>query len=156
MIESRPSVGNTPQQEKPSDDSPPPSGNEETEEATPSDKGLAAAEIEKEADESDGVEPTSPRSQENTEPPADPAQELDPFSVQVGVYHGKGNADKMASSLKALGYASFIHESQDKRQRPLYKVCFGRFESKREAAQAAATFKEKEEQPALIVRLGPR
>lgn len=154
--QSRAPAENAQTEETPSDGAPETSVSGEPESTKPIEPVPAESEKEKETDSGDATPTESPSPEAKDTPSSASAEDQKPFSVQVGVYHGKGNADKMASGLKALGYASFIHESQDKRQRPLYKVCFGRFESKREAAQAAATFKEKEEQPALIVRLGPR
>ena len=89
-------------------------------------------------------------------PPAEATEAQQPFTVQVGVYHDKENANNMASNLTALGYSSFIHESQDNRQRPLYKVCFGRFETKEGARQAVEVFKQEEEKEAFVVRLETR
>ena len=100
--------------------------------------------------------PEPPHSEEAVPPTTDNAKKPHPFSIQVGVYRSKRNADRMVSTLKAQEYPGFIHESHDKLQRPLYKVCFGRFETKRTAVQTAAAFTQKAKQPALVVRLAPR
>ena len=105
------------------------------------------------SDEGPANPAASPGSEENDVSPIGNAEKPNPFTIQAGVFRSKTNADKLASDLKSLGYSSFIHESQDKRQRPLYKVCFGRFGTKNRAGQTVAAFKEKEKKPAFVVRL---
>ena len=124
------------------------------EEEKPSDQIPISAETDFNEDRTNPA--ASPSAEEIDVPPADSAERPKPFTIQVGVFRNQRNADNLASDLKALGYSSFIHESQDKRQRPLYKVCFGRFETKDMAAQTIAAFKEEEKKPAVVVRVKSR
>ena len=77
------------------------------------------------------------------------AQEL--YTIQVGAYRDKRYADQLAEDLKALRYSTYMVESTDKNLRPLYKVCFGRFESKDRANESATVFREKTKKPAFVV-----
>lgn len=111
-----------------------------------------SAENGNEADKDTAIQSESPTSENNDAPPTNGNEKQKPFTIQVGVYHSKRNAENMASGLKALGYSTVIHESQDKHLRPLYKVYVGRFESMKKAVQIADAFKKKEKKPAIVVR----
>jgi cell division septation protein DedD len=76
------------------------------------------------------------------------------FTVQVGAFHHKAYADARLQKLKGLGYPAYIFRLMGKKQRPLYLVCFGRFQTLAEASGAMAAFKEKEKMPAAVARPG--
>lgn len=77
-----------------------------------------------------------------------------PFTIQVGAYRNKANADEVLSKLTKKGYAPFIFQVTDGQQRSFYMVRFGHFDSREEAAKALDAFKLKEKTAAVIVRSG--
>jgi len=78
------------------------------------------------------------------------------FTAQVGAFHNKAYADTKLEELKRLGYPAYILEVVYRKQLPLYLVCFGRFQTRTEAGDAIAAFKEKEKMPAVAYRMESR
>lgn len=77
---------------------------------------------------------------------------LAPFSLQVGAFRSKANADEIIAQLTQKGYAPFIFQVTDAQQRSFYMVRFGHFGTRDEAAQALADFTRKQKRSAVIVR----
>jgi cell division septation protein DedD len=77
-----------------------------------------------------------------------------PFTIQVGAYRNKTNADEVISKLTKKGYAPFVFQVTDAQQRSFYMVRFGHFVTREEAAKALDKFKAKEKTAAVIVRSG--
>jgi hypothetical protein len=50
------------------------------------------------------------------------------------------------------GYPAYLFEVMDKKQQPLYLVCFGRFQTLAEAGDTIAAFKVKEKMSAVVAR----
>ena len=78
-----------------------------------------------------------------------------PWSVQVGAFGNRNNADTLAADLARRGYPSHIFEQTANNGRPLYMVRFGYFEQRGEATQSAVAFKKKEGMPVVVVRTVP-
>lgn len=75
-----------------------------------------------------------------------------PFSIQVGAFRSKANADEIVAQLTQKGYAPFIFQVTDAQQRSFYMVRFGHYGTRDEAAQALADFTRKQKRNAVIVR----
>jgi cell division septation protein DedD len=100
--------------------------------------------------------PETPADQNRPKPTATataPEKEA-PFTVQVGAFHTKSYADAELEKLKGLGYPAYLFRLLDKKQHPLYLVCFGRFRTLAEAGDAMAAFKKKENMAAVVARPG--
>lgn len=98
--------------------------------------------------------PETPAAQDRPEPTgaATTPENEALFTVQVGAFRTKAYADAQLEKLKGLGYPAYIFEVMDKKQQPLYLVCFGRFQTLAMAADTIAAFKEKEKMPAVVAR----
>lgn len=77
-----------------------------------------------------------------------------PYTIQVGAFLKKANADQVLSQLTEKGYAPFIFQVTDAQQRSFYMVRFGQFGSREQAAKTLEVFKQKEKMAAVIVRSG--
>jgi cell division septation protein DedD len=77
---------------------------------------------------------------------------LAPFSIQVGAFRSKANADEIIAQLTQKGYAPFIFQVTDAQQRSFYMVRFGHFGTRDKAAQALTDFMRKQKRSAVIVR----
>jgi cell division septation protein DedD len=77
-----------------------------------------------------------------------------PYTIQVGAFLNKSNADQVLSLLTQKGYAPFIFQVTDAQQRSFYMVRFGHFGSREEASKTLEVFKQKEKMAAVIVRSG--
>lgn len=75
-----------------------------------------------------------------------------PYTVQVGAFRNRKNADTQAAELAWRGYPPYIFQITTENGSLLYLVRFGHFETPAEATSAAAAFKEKEQMPAVVVR----
>lgn len=74
------------------------------------------------------------------------------YSVQIGAFENKNNAEALAKQYKEKGYETFIHTSTPKDKRTLYRVLIGKFENKKEAARLAEAIIAKEKIKATISR----
>ena len=63
--------------------------------------------------------------------------ERTPYTVQVGVYDGKGMADRAQGLLKELGYDAFLVEMPRAGGTVRYRIYVGTFVTKEEAARAS-------------------
>lgn len=63
------------------------------------------------------------------------------FSIQVGAFSRKGNAQKLSKLLKKKGYNAYI-EKIYKRDRLIYRVKVGKFDTKKGAQREAAKLKK--------------
>ena len=132
-----------------SDDVPPTSVAGTQEKRMPSDEIIIPAE--KDAEKDSMNRSGSPGLGKNIEPHTVSVKEQEVYTIQVGAYREKRYADQLAADLKALKYSTYMVESTDKNLRPLYKVCFGRFESKVRADESATVFRKKTKKPAFVV-----
>ena len=76
------------------------------------------------------------------------------YTIQVGAYRNKENADAKMADLQQRGYPAYLFEVTDARRRSFYMVRFGQFDGHQEASETLADFKEKENMQAVIVRAG--
>jgi cell division septation protein DedD len=92
-----------------------------------------------------------------TEPESAPAklnvtETAAPYTIQVGAYRKKGNADRQVAQMREKGFEAYISEKNDKDQRAWYFVRFGRFGSVNAAKQALTALKEQQKLDGAIVR----
>jgi cell division septation protein DedD len=71
------------------------------------------------------------------------------FSVQVGAFGSKANAEVLVNRLKGKGYDAFIQEGT-KAGGTIYRVLVGSFDSRKEAAVKADEIKGKEKMGAIV------
>jgi len=74
-----------------------------------------------------------------------------PFAIQMGLFRTKAYADGLLTRLHQLGYAPYIQEFSDTRKGLLYAVRAGSYDTRAQAAAAAAVFKDKEKMAAIAV-----
>lgn len=107
------------------------------------------------------AEDITPPSAERTAADAAPAQTAAaedtpetraPYTIQVGAYRTKSNADRQVAQLREKGFDAYIHEKNDKDQKAWYFVRFGGFEDFGAADKALAAFKEQERMDGAVVR----
>ena len=98
--------------------------------------------------------PEAPASKDRPEPSgaATAPENEASFTVQVGAFHTQAYADAQLEKLKGFGYPAYIFEVMDKKQRPLYLVCFGRFQTLAEAGDTMSAFTAKQKMPAVVAR----
>lgn len=72
------------------------------------------------------------------------------FSVQVGAFLGKENAEKLKAALMQDGYKPFIFRTLDSKKRKWYCVRIGNYASSEEASRAASVFIKKQKMPAIV------
>lgn len=84
--------------------------------------------------------------------PSDATVTAAPFTIQVGAYRTKNNAERQLSQLREKGFEAYLYEKIDKEQRAWYFVRFGRFEDFGSAEKALASFKKQEKMEGAIVR----
>jgi len=75
------------------------------------------------------------------------------FSVQVGAYLKKKNAERYLGQLKEKGYDPYIFETSDRKKREWYLVRIGDYPDSAEAFQATSDFKKQEKMPALVTAI---
>ncbi len=127
------------------------------EEATPSrERPARSADDSTPAGEKDEAEPAAAAPAETDEKAPVPTQvsTFQGYTIQVGAYRNKENADAKMADLQQRGYAAYLFEVTDARKRSFYMVRFGQFEGHQEASETLADFKEKENMQAVIVRAG--
>jgi CheY-like chemotaxis protein len=74
------------------------------------------------------------------------------YSVQIGIFKKKANADALVKHFTKLNYKTFSYKTTGKNKNSLYRVLIGRFDSKKEADALAKTINSKENTKALIFR----
>ncbi|THB68591.1 MAG: SPOR domain-containing protein [Desulfovibrio sp.] len=74
------------------------------------------------------------------------------YTVQVGAFSVRANAESMESQFTSLGYDTFIHQD-DAGARTMHYVRFGQYQTRDEADAAAASF-EAEQGTGAIVMVG--
>ncbi len=127
------------------------------EEATPSqERPAASADDSTSAGMEDEAEPAAAAPAEAVEKAPVPTQvsTFKGYTIQVGAYRNKENADAKMADLQQRGYPAYLFEVTDARQRSFYMVRFGQFDGHQEASETLADFKEKENMQAVIVRAG--
>jgi cell division septation protein DedD len=77
-----------------------------------------------------------------------------PYTIQVGAFRNKSNADGMFKVLRGLGYNPFIFKLDSEGKDPLYMVRFGGFADRDDATAALNAFKQKENMAAVGARSG--
>jgi cell division protein FtsN len=89
----------------------------------------------------------------DTAPAQTAAQETTaPYTIQVGAYRTKSNADRQVAQLREKGFDAYLDEKNDKDQQAWYFVRFGGFKDFGSADKALAAFKEQERMDGAIVR----
>jgi cell division septation protein DedD len=78
------------------------------------------------------------------------------FTIQIGAYRNKGNAENAVARLSRKGYDAYIFEQNDAKSRAWYLVRFGHFPTRQAAQWALGAFQDKEQQKAMIARTGVR
>jgi cell division protein FtsN len=75
-----------------------------------------------------------------------------PFTIQVGAYREKDNADRQVALLQEKGFDAYLYEKIDKNQRSWYFVRFGRFGDFGSADKALTAFKGQEHLDGAVVK----
>jgi cell division protein FtsN len=116
----------------------------------------ASADDSASADEEDEPKPAAATPAEAVEKAPVPSQvsTFKGYTIQVGAYRNKENADAKMADLQQRGYPAYLFEVTDARQRSFFMVRFGQFDGRQEASETLADFKEKENMQAVIVRAG--
>jgi cell division septation protein DedD len=78
------------------------------------------------------------------------------FTIQVGSYRNKTNAENMMALLSRKGYEAYIFENTDAKARPWYVVRFGHFPARQAAQRALSAYEDKEQKKGMIARSGVR
>ncbi|MBT8339463.1 MAG: SPOR domain-containing protein, partial [Desulfatitalea sp.] len=90
---------------------------------------------------------------------ADDAQEDESqarFTIQMGAFRNESFANKAMADMQQRGYPAYVHQYSDEDQRPFYLVRFGRFYTLDDASAAMDDFKDREQMPAVIARIGEK
>jgi len=72
------------------------------------------------------------------------------FSVQVGAFQSRENAQKLTELLKAKGYAARLQPFEGWSKKVLYTVRMGEYGTRREAEKKAAAFSSQEQLPSTV------
>ncbi len=72
------------------------------------------------------------------------------FSVQVGAFLSRKNAEKLTNLLKEKGYAARLLPMTDYRKRVWHAVRIGDYATHQEARENAAAFSAKEKMAAIV------
>jgi len=103
--------------------------------------------VEKRPDSIPSPAPTSPVPQPEVKPSGKVI-----YSVQIGAFENKNNAETLAKQYKEKGYETFVHTTTPKDKKTLYRVLIGKFENKKEASRFAENIIKKEKIKASIAR----
>ena len=98
------------------------------------------------------VKPDVPETAETAQKP--PAKAETYFSIQVGAFSGKSNADRLAGSLRRKGYSVQVVRPIPGRSR-LHKVRVGKFKTESGAANMARRLRKSEKLPTEVVKVTP-
>ncbi|MFO7559012.1 MAG: SPOR domain-containing protein [Desulfobacterales bacterium] len=74
------------------------------------------------------------------------------YSIQVGAFLQRENADRMISNLRAKGYEPYIFKTFSANKQPLYILRIGDYNNLRQASFAATQFKKLEKISAIITK----
>lgn len=77
-----------------------------------------------------------------------------PYTVQVGAFLEKANAEVMLQDLRKKGYTPYIHTIWDAMKRQWHTVRLGNYEDQEEASKSAADFTKKERMPTSVRGVG--
>jgi|GEM_PF-964183 len=72
------------------------------------------------------------------------------YSVQLGAYRSKANADALVKQYRLKGYDAFTHESTTADKGTLHRVLIGKFDTRTKATEMMKQIKNKENVSALI------
>jgi cell division septation protein DedD len=75
------------------------------------------------------------------------------FSVQVGAFKDRKQAEPLLAELKGKGHEPYIFEFTDDNKQKWYALRIGDFKDEEGANKAALAFKEKEKKPALVTKI---
>lgn len=75
------------------------------------------------------------------------------FSVQVGAFLVKENAEKLVADLSRKGYGAYIFQTSGYRKRQWYSVRISDHTDLKEASNAASGFRSKEGSPAIVTKI---
>lgn len=84
---------------------------------------------------------------------AKPASAKKTFTVQVGVFGNKKNADSLAEKLKKQGYPAVVRKDTDKNQKPIFRLTVGSFDSRSTASRQAGALLKKEGIKSIVRQL---
>lgn len=84
------------------------------------------------------------------------SEEIQTFSVQVGAFAKRQNAEGMAAALKLQGYTPYIFETTDHKGRHWSLVRIGDYTRLEEARAAVREYEAKQKEPALITHRDSR
>lgn len=72
------------------------------------------------------------------------------YSVQIGAYVSRTNADELMNRMKSKGYEARLLPFLNRKKEVLYTVSIGKFTDRREAKKKAGEFTEKEKRPSFV------
>jgi len=72
------------------------------------------------------------------------------YSVQIGAYVSRTNADELMNLMKSKGYEARLLPFLNGKKEVLYTVSIGEFTDRREAKKKAGEFTEKEKRPSFV------
>ncbi|MCP3873007.1 MAG: type IV pilus secretin PilQ [Desulfobacteraceae bacterium] len=72
------------------------------------------------------------------------------FSLQVGVFANKENADKLSAALTQKGYSPYFYKTMNSKNKNLYSVRIKNFLDLKSALDAEYEYRKKENKPAII------
>ena len=78
------------------------------------------------------------------------------YTIQVGAYRAKDNADRQVTQLLEKGYDAYLYEKNETDRRAWFFVRFGRFDDFRSANKALTAFNKQEQVEGALVRLNPK
>lgn len=140
----------------------------ELSESVPQVKPLYSVQVE--AEHAEKTESVDPQKAESVDPQkaasVDPqkAEFVDPqkaasvpqakplYSLQVGAFRYKKNAERFLGQLKQKGYTAYIFAASDPKARQWHTVRIGDYKTRAEALAAKKDFKAKEKRPAFITK----
>jgi two-component system, cell cycle response regulator DivK len=75
------------------------------------------------------------------------------YSVQIGVFKDKANANSLAKKFESKGYHARVYTSKAKDQSPIHRVLIGKFENEKDAKKHADTIYARENNiPVMIYK----
>ncbi|MCD4675774.1 MAG: SPOR domain-containing protein, partial [Desulfobacula sp.] len=72
------------------------------------------------------------------------------FSLQVGVFANKQNADKLSAMLTKKGYSPYFFKTMNSKNKNLYSVRIKDFQNLKTAFDAELEYRKKENKPAIV------
>lgn len=95
--------------------------------------------------------PIKPEAQQEAKPKTDTVAAKPIYSVQIGAFKSKANADALAKKYKDKGYDSFVHAGI-KDKETIYRVLVGKSENRKEINTLASSISAKEKLKVTIFK----